>query len=70
MTNPILTYILEQRAAIQRERMHDSVQELRSTVRERLGVQKAARAYVWPFSAAAGLVAFVVGYLIAGAFRD
>jgi len=70
MTNPILTYILEERAAIQRERMHESVQELRSTVRKRLDVQKAAAIYVWPFSVVAGLAAFALGYLIAGAFRD
>jgi len=70
MTDPILTDVLEQRAASQRERMHESVKELRSTMRERLDVHKAACIYVWPLSAAVGLMAFAMGYLIAGAFRD
>ena len=70
MTNPILTDVLEQRAASQRQRLHESVKELRSTVRERLDVKKAARSYVWPLSAAAGLVAFALGYGITSAFSD
>jgi methyl coenzyme M reductase beta subunit len=70
MTNPIPTDMLEQRAASQRQRLHDSVSELRSTVRQRLDVQKAARAYLWQASAAAGLLAFALGYAIGGAFTD
>ncbi len=70
MTNPVPTDVLEQRAASQRQRLHESVEELRSTVRERLDVQKAARVYVLPLSAAAGLLAFALGYGIAGAFKD
>jgi len=61
---------LEQRAASQRLRLHHSVSELRSTVRERLDVEKTARTYLWPVSAVAGLLALVLGYSVAGAFRD
>jgi hypothetical protein len=70
MTTPFPADDLEQRAASQRQRLHNSVSELRSSVRERLNVQKAARAYVWRVSAVAGLVALVFGYSVAGAFTD
>jgi hypothetical protein len=70
MTNPPLSDALEQRAASQRQRLHDSVTELRSNVREHLDVKKAARTYVWRASATAGLLALALGYAIAGAFTD
>jgi hypothetical protein len=70
MTDPIPTEMLEKRAASERQRLHDSVSELRSTVRENLNVQKAARAHVWQASGAVGLLALVLGYGVAGAFAD
>ncbi len=70
MTSSLPNDDLEQRAASQRQRLHDSVNELRSSVRERLDVQKAARTYVWQASVTAGLLALLVGYGIAGAFTD
>jgi hypothetical protein len=70
MTDPIHTDALEEQATLQRQRLQQSVSELRSTVRERLDVQKAARTYVWPASAVAGVLALIVGYGIAGAFTD
>jgi len=70
MTNPFSADDLEQRAASQRQRLHASVTELRSNVRERLDVQKVARNYVWKAAAAAGLLAMALGHTIAGAFRD
>ncbi len=66
MTDPLPSDALEQRAASQRQRLHDSVSELR----EHLDVQKTARNYVWRASAAAGLLALALGYAIAGAFTD
>lgn len=70
MTNSMPSDELEQRAANQRQRLHDSVTELRSSVRESLDVQKAARAHVWKASAIGGLLALALGYGIAGAFTD
>jgi hypothetical protein len=70
MTDPVPADMLEQRAASQRQRLHESVCELRSSVREHLDVQKAARIYVWRASAAIGLLALALGYGIAGAFTD
>lgn len=61
---------LEKQAESQRQRLHASVSELRSTVREHLDVQKAARAHVWQASAVMGLLALALGYGITGAFTD
>jgi hypothetical protein len=69
MTNP-LPADLEQRAASQRERLHVSVDELRSTMRHRLGLQRAAHTYLWRASGVAALFSFAVGYVLAGVFRD
>ena len=70
MTNPFSADDLERRATSQRQRLHESVVELRSTVRERLDVQKAARGYIWQASATVGAVALAAGYALASAFRD
>lgn len=70
MTSPLPSEELELRAANQRARLRESVDELRSSVRERLDVKRVARDYVWRASGVAALVAFSVGYTVAGAFRD
>ena len=65
--------LLEQRAAEQRRRLHNTVSELRSqvkeTVREKLDVKRYAREYVWPASAALTLIAFVLGYGTGGTVK-
>jgi hypothetical protein len=70
MTNSMPTDDLERLATSQRQRLHDSVSQLRTTVRERLDVQKAARTHVWRTSTVAGLLALALGYAIGGAFTD
>lgn len=62
------TDILEVRAAEQRRRIHNSVSELRTQMREKLDVKKNAREYVWPASGVVGLIGLVVGYGFAGMF--
>jgi hypothetical protein len=62
------SYELELRAAEERKRLHTSLEELREQVHEKLDVTKNARQYVVPFSAAAALFSFVVGYAFAGIF--
>jgi hypothetical protein len=59
---------LELRAAEQRKRLHESVEELESRVRENLDLKTAARAYIVPVSAGAALFSFVVGYALAAIF--
>jgi len=64
--------ILEQRAAEQRQRIHQSVDELKSslreTVREHLDVKNYARTHIWRLIAVTSAVALVSGYNVAGMF--
>jgi hypothetical protein len=64
--------VLEQRAAEQRQRIHNSVDELKSslreTVREHLDVENYARTYIWRFVAFAAGIALLSGYGTAGMF--
>lgn len=64
--------VLEQRAAEQRQRIHNSVDELKSslrqTVRERLDVENYARTYIWRFVSVAAGIALISGYGVAGMF--
>ncbi len=73
MTNPLPTEVLEQRAAEQRRRIHDTVTELRATVkaevRERLNVRRMAREHLWPAAGVASLVALIAGYGLGGIVR-
>jgi hypothetical protein len=73
-TSPDLpTQVLEQRAAEQRRRLHNSVTELREqvrgTVREKLDVRKRAREYVWPAAGTAFLFSLLIGYGTAGTIK-
>ena len=60
------TDILELRAADQRRRLHNSVVELKSQMRETLDVKRAAREYLLPASGAAALIGLVLGYGMGG----
>lgn len=71
--------VLEQRAAEQRRRLHNSVSELKSSmtdlkssveenVRERLDPNRFARHYLRPLVAGASLFGLLVGYGVAGLF--
>lgn len=67
--------ILEKHAAEQRERIHDSVNALRcsvrDTVRERLDLRGYARDHIWRLIGTASAFALVAGYGVAGMFtRD
>jgi hypothetical protein len=64
--------VLEQRAAEQRRRLHNSVSELRSsvteTVKDKLDAKKYLREYTGPASATAAIVGLLMGYAFAGMF--
>ncbi|HTV66581.1 MAG TPA: hypothetical protein VMD98_13320 [Bryocella sp.] len=74
--------VLEQRAAEQRHRLHNSVEELRSSlvdlrssveenVRERLDINRFARRHLWKLATIASLTALAIGYGVAEVFvRD
>lgn len=64
--------VLEQRAAEQRRRLHNTVSELKTTVKERLDVRRNAEDYTrqhYPqAAAAAGVLGLALGWLFGGAF--
>lgn len=66
MTDALPTDLLEQRAAGQRQRLHDSVLELR----RHLDIEKNARNHLGPVAAVTAILALVLGYGIAGALSD
>jgi ElaB/YqjD/DUF883 family membrane-anchored ribosome-binding protein len=66
--------VLERRAGEQRQRIHNSVDDLKSslreTVREHLDVENYARTYIWRFVAVAAGIALISGYGAAGMFTS
>lgn len=62
------TDILEVKAEEQRRRLHNSVAELRTQMREKLDVKRNARQYVWPASGLVALIGLVIGYGFGGIF--
>ncbi len=60
--------ILEARAAEQRRRLHDSLQDLRGAVRERLDVRRNVRQHFLPAAGVASVVGLVFGYSFGGIF--
>jgi len=64
--------VLEQRAAEQRRRLHNSVSELRSSVteavREKLDFKRYLREYMGPATATAAVFGLLLGYGTAGIF--
>ncbi len=70
--NSLPTDVLEERAAEQRRRLHNSVSELRSSVREKLDVKRNVKEYsqehFMPAVAGVGFVGLVLGYVFAGIF--
>ena len=72
MTSSIPVDVLEKRAADQRRQLHNSVAELRQTVRqtvrEKLDVKAHAREYIWPAAGAMAFLGLILGYAFAGMF--
>jgi hypothetical protein len=67
------TYILEQQAAEQRRRIHNTVttlrEQVRETVHDKLDPRKRARQYVWPLAGTAFLFSLLFGYGTAGTIK-
>jgi hypothetical protein len=69
------TDTLELRAAEQRKRLHNSVQELKGqlhdrslVLREKLDVKRNARQYFWPAAGGAAVFGLLFGYGVAAVF--
>jgi hypothetical protein len=62
------TYQLELKAADQRRRLHDSVEELKTQVRGKLDMKRNTREHLLVASGIAALVAMVLGYGFGGMF--
>lgn len=74
-SNNLPADVLEQRAAEQRRRLHNSVSELRSSVtevvREKLDLKRYFRQYMVPATTVVVICGLLVGYSTAGMFtRD
>lgn len=68
MTADIPVDILEQRAAQQRRQLHDTVNELRQSVKEKLDVKRNVREHIWPAVGVMALLGLTLGYTITGIF--
>jgi hypothetical protein len=66
MTSGIPVDVLEKRAADQRRDLHNSVIELRQTVKQKLDVKRNLRDYLWPAAGAMAVVGLVLGYSVVG----
>jgi hypothetical protein len=62
--------ILELRARQQRKQLHNSVQELRSSVQAKLDPKRNARIYFPQIAAVAAVLGLSAGYVIGGIFSD
>lgn len=68
MTGDIPVDLLEKRAAEQRRQLHDTVSELRQSVKERLDVKRNVREHIWPAAGIMALLGVTLGYTITGIF--
>ncbi len=68
MTDGIPVDVLEKRAADQRRQLHNTVNELRQSVRERLDVKRNVREHLWTASGTLAVIGLVTGYAFAGMF--
>jgi hypothetical protein len=68
MTEGIPLDVLEKRAADQRRQLHDTVIELRHTVKEKLDVKRNVRNHLGVVAGAMALAGLALGYTVAGIF--
>jgi hypothetical protein len=61
---------LEMRAREQRKQIHNSVQQLRSTVKDKLDPKRNARIYFPQIAAFAAILGLSAGYVVGGIFAD
>jgi len=62
--------VLELRAREQRKQLHNTVQELKSSVQERLDPKRNARIYFPQIATVAAILGISAGYVVGGIFSD
>lgn len=70
MTNEIPVDVLEKRAAEERHQLHNSVQELRQSVEQRLDVKRNVRNHLGVISGVLAVAGLAVGYALTGLFTS
>lgn len=71
MNSALPVDILERKAAEQRRQIHNSVVELRHSVKERLEIKRIVRGHFWKVAGTLAAAGLVLGYTLAGVFtRD
>jgi hypothetical protein len=71
MTEGFPVDVLEKQAADERRQLHNSVQELRVSVQERLDVKRNVRNHLGTVCGAMAVIGLVLGYMVTGVFtRD
>jgi hypothetical protein len=70
MTEGIPVEVLEKRAADERRQLHDSVQELRQTVHQRLDVKHNVRNHLGAVTCVLALAGLALGYGVTGIFTS
>lgn len=71
MTEGIPVDVLEKRAEDERRQLHNSVQQLRETVHERLDVKRNVRNHLGTICGAMAVIGLALGYTATGIFtRD
>jgi hypothetical protein len=71
MTEGIPVDVLEKRAEDERRQLHNSVQQLRESVHERLDVKRNVRNHLGTVCGVLGVAGLVLGYAVTGIFtRD
>jgi hypothetical protein len=68
MTEGIPVEVLEKRAADERRQLHNSVQELRVSVKERLDVKRNVRNHLATACGVMAVVGLALGYTVTGIF--
>jgi hypothetical protein len=70
MTEGIPVDVLEKRAADERRQLHNSVQELRQTVHQRLDVKRNVRNHLGVAACVLAVTGLALGYVLTGAFTS